>query len=222
MKLKKIASLALAGIMAVSMLAGCKDNPSSSSEPTTPPETVTGAAAAINAELDNNKNQISFESNSVIESYLTDYYTNNPITSTYADGRGTTINDAKLAPADSLATSVKTLIDAQNANISGGNNANGWANRLVLNSFNTKEVTNVELYIFNAEKMTEAGALKMVGQHLDDLTLPKEGVDVNGSDASEKNYSYTGSVAAVKAESAGKTAAAWVIAVTITQTPSAK
>ena len=36
MKLKKIASLALAGIMAVSMLAGCKDNPSSSSEPTNP------------------------------------------------------------------------------------------------------------------------------------------------------------------------------------------
>ena len=27
MKLKKIASLALAGIMAVSMLAGCKSNP---------------------------------------------------------------------------------------------------------------------------------------------------------------------------------------------------
>ena len=36
MKLKKIASLALAGIMAVSMLAGCGEA-ASSSEPTTPP-----------------------------------------------------------------------------------------------------------------------------------------------------------------------------------------
>ena len=35
MKLKKIASLALAGIMAVSMLAGCGEA-ASSSEPTTP------------------------------------------------------------------------------------------------------------------------------------------------------------------------------------------
>ena len=41
MKLKKIASLALAGIMAVSMLAGCKDggkkNGSSSSRTPIPP-----------------------------------------------------------------------------------------------------------------------------------------------------------------------------------------
>ena len=45
MKLKKIASLALAGIMAVSMLAGCKDG-SSSSESTTPPETTVTAGIA--------------------------------------------------------------------------------------------------------------------------------------------------------------------------------
>ena len=36
MKLKKIASLALAGIMAVSMLAGCKSNPADPEDPNTP------------------------------------------------------------------------------------------------------------------------------------------------------------------------------------------
>ena len=46
MKLKKIASLALAGIMAVSMLAGC--NGSSSSSTTTERETTTGIVAAVN------------------------------------------------------------------------------------------------------------------------------------------------------------------------------
>ena len=48
MKLKKIASLALAGIMAVSMLAGCGE--AASSEPTTPPDTTvtTGVATALN------------------------------------------------------------------------------------------------------------------------------------------------------------------------------
>ena len=44
MKLKKIASLALAGIMAVSMLAGCGE--AASSKPTTPPETTVTAGIA--------------------------------------------------------------------------------------------------------------------------------------------------------------------------------
>ncbi len=53
MKLKKIASLMLAGVMAVSMLAGCSNNGgnnngSSSSEPTT----TVGAADAMNAAQD--------------------------------------------------------------------------------------------------------------------------------------------------------------------------
>ena len=85
MKLKKIASLALAGIMAVSMLAGCGEA-ASSSEPTTPPETVTGAAAAINAELDNNKDKISFDNDSVLQNLLTDYYAKIPIPAGWAAG----------------------------------------------------------------------------------------------------------------------------------------
>ena len=51
MKLKKIASLMLAGVMAVSMLAGCGEgSSSSSSEPTNPVTPVaTGIAGAVNA-----------------------------------------------------------------------------------------------------------------------------------------------------------------------------
>ncbi|OUN66645.1 hypothetical protein B5G12_14190 [Faecalibacterium sp. An58] len=53
MKLKKIASLALAGIMAVSMLAGCKDG-SSSSTPTEPDVNPVDSSLAnyVNSELD--------------------------------------------------------------------------------------------------------------------------------------------------------------------------
>ena len=65
MKLKKIASLALAGIMAVSMLAGCKDNPTSTvaHQPVTP---VTGAAAIVNGELNAKKDVISFSDSDVM------------------------------------------------------------------------------------------------------------------------------------------------------------
>ena len=49
MKLKKIASLALAGIMAVSMLTACGEGGSSSSEPTTPVTPTTGVADGANS-----------------------------------------------------------------------------------------------------------------------------------------------------------------------------
>ena len=47
MKLKKIVSLALAGILAVSMLAGCKDNSSSSSTPTPNEPTTPNVVSAV-------------------------------------------------------------------------------------------------------------------------------------------------------------------------------
>ena len=53
MKLKKIASLALAGVMAVSMLAGCSTTSNEPQDPTTPPTTtpVSGKSAVFEAQL---------------------------------------------------------------------------------------------------------------------------------------------------------------------------
>ena len=52
MKLKKIASLALAGIMAVSMFAGCAEtNANSTPTPPPPPPPVSGASSVFAAEL---------------------------------------------------------------------------------------------------------------------------------------------------------------------------
>ena len=66
MKLKKIASLALAGIMAVSMLAGCKDGGNGNSGSSSSGTTVTAApiVSAMNNELsEKQKEQLSFASN---------------------------------------------------------------------------------------------------------------------------------------------------------------
>ena len=63
MKLKKIASLALAGIMAVSMLAGCKDGGNGNSGSSSSGTTVTAApiVSAMNNELsEKQKEQLSF------------------------------------------------------------------------------------------------------------------------------------------------------------------
>ena len=67
MKLKKIASLMLAGVMAVSMLAGCS---TTSEEPQTPvdpqePAATSSIATALNAQLSTNQaNALSFSANS--------------------------------------------------------------------------------------------------------------------------------------------------------------
>ena len=67
MKLKKIASLMLAGVMAVSMMAGCS---TTSEEPQTPvdpqePAATSSIATALNAQLSTNQaNALSFSANS--------------------------------------------------------------------------------------------------------------------------------------------------------------
>ena len=73
MKLKKIASLALAGIMAVSMLAGCKSNPADPENPTAP-ETTTGIVAAVNNGQDKtNEVKVNFTSSSALTNALKGY-----------------------------------------------------------------------------------------------------------------------------------------------------
>ena len=76
MKLKKIASLMLAGIMAVSMLAGCKSGTTTDDEknPTTPatPSVVTYANDALNAAQ---KEVFTFKANAELDTILKDVAT---------------------------------------------------------------------------------------------------------------------------------------------------
>ena len=71
MKLKKIASLMLAGIMAVSMLAGCKDAASSSTPADSETPVVDNSInAAVNALMGDEKNIFTFTANSDLDSTL--------------------------------------------------------------------------------------------------------------------------------------------------------
>ena len=72
MKLKKIASLALAGIMAVSMLAGCGDNANGGNNNNGgETNTATGVAAAFNeAQIAGNAVKVEFTNSSALNSYL--------------------------------------------------------------------------------------------------------------------------------------------------------
>ena len=70
MKLKKIASLALAGIMAVSMLAGCNGSNSSNNGDVVVPSTSSTVAAVNNGQSKLNDVKIDFTSGSELTNFL--------------------------------------------------------------------------------------------------------------------------------------------------------
>ena len=208
MKLKKIASLMLAGIMAVSMLAGCK-TATEPNEPTNPVTPVTGVAATVNGELDKNAKKIQFTDDAVLTGVLTNYYTENNITAdTWSAGHSTLVavgNDDLLAAVrDVLGMKTNDAIDK-------------------VSDETTSNKTYCNLYWVNNDFVTKEDALRMVGQMVDGLTLPAEGgVDASSNKPATHDYSYAGSVAAIEAKSEGGTESVWVIAVVIDQTASKK
>ena len=217
MKLKKIASLALAGIMAVSMLAGCKDNPSSSSEPTNPVTPVTGAAAIVNNELSKNKENINFTEDSVLTDLLANFYKENPIkVDTWTAGHANLVACGETKLWDAVMDVYD--VDYWN-NISHASNSSLW-----VKSAGSKTYCNI--YWVNNDFVTKDDALRMVGQTMDNFALPKDNYVKATTGVNEQkatlDYTYTGSVAAIEAQSKGGTESVWVIAVTVTQTATDK
>ena len=214
MKLKKIASLMLAGVMAVSMLAGCngktEEKPGEDVPEVTP---ITGAASVINSQLDNKKDQIKFDNDAELEKLLTQWC------------------DANLKKPSDLDTYQDNTVAINTTNVNGYNDGEPvakWAKDLygadgvgiasVIKNANTSKKTALEVFIMSGKLLTEENALRLIGQYVDSasVVLPKDG---NGGDTS---YSYTGSVAAVNAQTKGKTENVWVIGITVTQTPADK
>ena len=203
MKLKKIASLMLAGIMAVSMLAGCKTG-TEPTDPETPATPVTGVAATVNNELDENAEKISFTDNKVVEDLLVKYYTENPVDKDTWTKAGVDVLSSRVYAGDPRSAVEEILGSTE-----------GMFEANITNNVTDKH-TVVEMYILNSEYVTKENALRMVGQRLDDVNLPKENAD------QKKDYSYTGTIAAIEAESKGGTESVWVIVASITQAPADK
>ena len=203
MKLKKIASLMLAGIMAVSMLAACKsDSSSTPADPDTEVTPVTGAAAAINAELDKNKEVISFKDDTAIEDMMKVYFENNKIAAPIWAG-------VSADEMDDLSGYIGNIIDADVDDLDDVKN-------LLSNDEATESKTGVFVYAVNAKMFTESAALKYLGQQIDMLEMATENA------AGTKNYSFDGTVSVVKAETKGGEESIWVVALTVTRNLSDK
>ena len=203
MKLKKIASLALAGIMAVSMLTACgeggkKEEDPSSSEVTT----VSGAAAALNNALSQNKDVVEFEDDSNLDKNLEAYFKLNPIKGDeWAESNYGKIGEGKDY------TGLKSVI---------GSNYVGLTNYgSVVESdsdkYNDKKAAVIGM--FNTKVYTQAEALKMVGKAIDNFDYAED--TTNTEDGKEFTYSGKASVLEVKSE--GGTASVWVVVAVVTK-----
>ena len=206
MKLKEIASLMLAGVMAVSMLAGCsngtKDDGSDMDDAIT--TTATGAAALLNDELSQaSKNIVKFTNDSKL---------NDALAKVTADLSVSNLQNAYLAGETADAELVEEIAAFKYLNCKTYSAPGDMTT--------VKDKTTYVVVFSVGNGVTDNGAVKAIA---DDVNNFIEGVPTHGANGSNNyNYTYTGAVSVVSKtfeNSLGTSRTVKYVAVTLTQTP---
>ena len=217
MKLKKIASLMLAGVMAVSMLAACGDN-SSTTTPVVPPvddDTTTSAiSAALNDQLFSKQaDLLSFESNSKLASLLDRIAEDDEdfeIRDDLVRGAGyPTLLDPFVADAD-----IDAIVDAA---FNGTNPAVNMTNADIATNHNNNQAY---LYVYTVDGSMQdvdqiARAVMNGVNGLQEHVYDVVGIVDNGTRS--QDYEYKGYAEMVKITNDNSSDTAWVVAVLVEQ-----
>ena len=204
MKLKKIASLALAGIMAVSMLAGCNGAASSGDDNGTTTTPVDNSfAASVNAEMnDKQKAIVTFESSADLASAV------NAVAEKF-DSNELNVTSTGWANNTTIKNDFRDMLDADDEGVS-----SDWTN-------NTSKRTAADIIIVPGS-YTEEGLAKEIATFLGNKVV-KNTVMPNGYKDNSANkfykYTYTGDLAVTKVESLDGKVSAYVVGIVIEQTP---
>ena len=220
MKLKKIASLMLAGVMAVSMLAACGDN-SSTTTPVVPPVDDNTATSAISDALNDQlfskqADLLSFESNSKLASLLDriaeddeDFEIRDNLVS--GAGRPTLLNpgvDVDIANIVNAAFNGTTpLVRMTNADIV----VNHDDNRAYL------YVYTVDGSMQDVDQIARAVMNGVGGNGLQDHVYDVAGIVDAGTIPQQTDYEYKGYAEMVKITNDNSSDTAWVVAVLVEQ-----
>ena len=238
MKLKKIASLMLAGVMAVSMLTACNtaNNDGDDNQGDDPIVTPVddSFATAINGELSTaQKNTLTITADSSLEAMLNkvaDKFDNHALQITAGDivtffvldGQSTVPQDARhlmgLKDDASLTTTNGHGSLTPDGYLRYRNYAtNDWAWKYFAK--NASEETTLDFIIVDGGQ-TEEGLAHEVAEKLGELMtenrMPGEAKNVNNKDY---DYDYTGHVASIKLDNLRGDESFYVVAVEITKTP---
>ena len=221
MKLKKIASLMLAGVMAVSMLAACGDN-SSTTTPVVPPVDDNTATSAISDALNDQlfskqADLLSFESNSKLASLLDRIAEDDEdfeIRDTLVNGatRPTLLNPFG-ADAD--------VANIVNAAFNGTNPAVNMTNVDILVNHDDNQaylyVYTVDGSMQDVDQIARAVMNGVAGNGLQDHVYDVAGIVDNGFTPERMDYEYKGYAEMVKITNDNSSDTAWVVAVLVEQ-----
>ena len=231
MKLKKIASLALAGVMAVSMLTACGGNTVNEPEQPNQPEepAISGFAASVNDELSTSVyNTVHFDSDASLTAALN---------SIAAKLNSHILNDQAGFVVDVDAQDFRSLM---NINVNNslttyktnagniyytnpmrssiypyGSNHGGTSYWQFFKNDTTDTTTIADLVVIRGD-LTQTGLAKRVAQYLSQLVNSGR-MPLRDNDGSHK-YDYTGDIDVVKVDNAGSNFSSYVIGFSITQT----
>ena len=221
MKLKKIASLMLAGVMAVSMLAACGES-NSTTTPVVPPVDDNTATSAISAALNDQlfskqADLLSFESNSKLASLLDriaeddeDFEIRDDLV--LGAGRPTLLNPTG-ADAD-----IDAIVDAA---FNGTNPAVNMTNADILVNHDDNQaylyVYTVDGSMQDVDQIARAVMNGVFGNGLQDHVYDVAGIVDNGFTPERMDYEYKGYAEMVKITNDNSSDTAWVVAVLVEQ-----
>ena len=228
MKLKKIASLALAGVMAVSMLAGCQNanvDPEQPTDPETPTATGYSVEMASNLSDAAKKDYIAFEDNADDLAALEDALGNMSWTTTAGNTAlpkvVTPVNGWNAVDTAVVVDDFVTALDIENKALTYGTMRNELVSFKDLNAAET--VKYGLLYVIDGTVDVNK-ALKQVADGIEDLLEQLPNVNVSNTVTTRYTYDYTVSVSvANKALDVidWYNGSANFIAVTVTRVPTA-
>ena len=205
MKLNKMLALALSGVMAVSMLAGCSGAPSNGEEGTEVQPTVSDAVTVMNDAQDYAKFGVDADLDAALKA--------SAAKATFANinAAGYTLNDV-LDSADA-----DKAYDALEGKLPDDELTNSVAFDSVGDAARGKSITKTVLYRLNSNGLSEEAALKQfVNKQMSKASDFPESVKI---DNKYYDATYTGAVSVVEvtATDAGKTVSAYYVAVSVTQ-----
>ena len=199
MKLKKIASLMLAGIMAVSMLAACGSTTPNTDDDTVVTPVDNSFAASVNAELDDKYKEIlSFEADSALADVVnkiaasTEFNLNNGVTGMWD------LNDA------AVGATFRELLDVDN-----------YFNGSIF-AQSTKDQTVATLLVVNGA-LTEKGLAKIVAAELEKYDAGSYLPLAYNATTKRYDYDYSGAMAVTKVTVMNGTQSYYVVGFTIAQ-----
>ena len=233
MKLKKIASLMLAGVMAVSMLTACGGNTVNEPEQPNQPEEpgITGFAASVNDELSTKVyNTVHFGSDATltaalnsIASKLNSHILNNDAgfvvdvdAQDFRSLMNVGVNNSLTSYQYNKTGRVEMDDPTHNTRIKNYSDNAGRVNYWSFFKNDTTDPTTVADLVIIRGDLTQTGLAKRVAQYLSQLVNSGR-MPLQDDDGSHK-YDYTGNIDVVKVDNAGGNFSSYVIGFSITQT----